>query len=176
MTQNELQQIAKLLSARAELSGRKLSADAILTLASDVSDLPFAEVAGVLQKWGRLWGAQFPDAAKIRQSIESVAEKDPNEIAGAIIGCVRRFGWTNPERAREAMGPEGWLAVEKFGGWQMLCESLNDDNLGQTRAQLRDMAGAVNRSTARQEIAKGLPQNADVLRIVNSAFKQLEKT
>ena len=66
------------------------------------------------------------------------------EIAQKIIGCVSKYGYTNPLPAENEIGPIGWVVVKNFGGWNHICETMTDDSLTTWSAQLRDSIGSVS--------------------------------
>ena len=62
------------------------------------------------------------------------------EISSRVIESVSKFGWTGEFKARQHVGDHGWLAIERLGGWQYLCENLGVTlNLTTTQAQIREM-------------------------------------
>lgn len=66
-------------------------------------------------------------------------EAKSNEVASRIRSAIGKFGWPNPEDARAYIGDLGWKVVERFGGWQALCENHGVDLSALTfHAQARD--------------------------------------
>lgn len=61
------------------------------------------------------------------------------EVALRIREAVSKFGWPNPNPARDHIGHLGWGVVEAMGGWQQLCEKLGVEIQESTfLAQCRD--------------------------------------
>lgn len=46
------------------------------------------------------------------------------ETALRIRAAVSKYGWPQPEAAQAYIGQTGWDVVQRFGGWQHLCENL----------------------------------------------------
>jgi hypothetical protein len=66
-------------------------------------------------------------------------EVKAREIAARIVGAITQFGWNNGTEARLYIGPEGWSAVERQGGWMHLCQNTGVTIQPTTlQAQLRD--------------------------------------
>jgi len=76
-----------------------------------------------------------PDNTKNRE----LKISDARDSASRVISSVSKFGYTRPEDAKAYVGPLGWIAIERMGGWVSFCEMLNTDNIGQLQAQIRDL-------------------------------------
>ena len=63
-------------------------------------------------------------AAYLRPSISK--ESQASEITSRIIESITKFGYTSSgyHKAKEHIGNIGWIVVQRFGGWQPLCEDL----------------------------------------------------
>lgn len=71
-------------------------------------------------------------------------EAKANEVASRIRSAVGKFGWCNPEEARAYIGGLGWLAIDRAGGWQYVCENLGIDlNVLTFHAQIREQVKAI---------------------------------
>lgn len=83
---------------------------------------------------------RFPSLAAILRIIDPKADpkNEANELAGEIINCISRFGYTSPGEVKKTVGETGWFAIERFGGWENVCKTSMGD-LSMVRAQLRDM-------------------------------------
>lgn len=95
----------------------------------------------------------FPKPAELIERISPApTREDADAIAGRAIEAIKRFGWNNSKEAQLFIGPEGWKAVSRCGGWRTLCEG-REDQLGTLRAQLRDQSLAVlnDREVSRRE-------------------------
>lgn len=94
-------------------------------------------------------GQRFPVPRQIIEKFQPVKDEDSEarEAAGRIVAAVSRFGWPNPERAKEYVGELGWAVVERQGGWVTVCEVLTPENVGQMQAQWRDLAKSVQKRT-----------------------------
>lgn len=95
----------------------------------------------------------FPKPVELLERISpSPTREDADAIAGRAIEAIYRFGWNNSSEARLYVGPEGWKAISRIGGWRTLCDTP-EANLGTLRAQLRDQCLSVmnNREVSRRE-------------------------
>lgn len=143
-----LPEIKALIIATSAYFGQRLDDIVVTMYAEDLADLPVAEIQRALLALRRdPKTTRFPLPATIRDRIAPAPteENDAAEAAARIAGAARRFGYTNPERAREFIGELGWRVVQLDGGWQNVCETLTEDNLGTFRAQWRQLALATQR-------------------------------
>lgn len=94
----------------------------------------------------------FPDAADIAKHI--CPEKDERdealEISGRIFELLASYGEMQATEAREEMGELAWQAVVRFGGWTTLCR-MSYSELGQSRAQLREICGSLRKQKIREQ-------------------------
>jgi hypothetical protein len=110
--------------------------------ASDLEDLSFDEVVRAYEIYRRNpKNTRAPLPAAIREIIcPEVADEDVAiSTAGNVVQAVSKYGWSNSTDARVFIGELGWAAVQRFGGWQYVCENLGRTiQLGQFQAQIRD--------------------------------------
>lgn len=128
--------------------GQRLDDTVVEMYAEDLADLPLDAVRRALVEARRDPKQRtFPLPAVIRDKIQPFdnADADAKEAAGRIVAAVSRFGWNNVARAREYVGELGWAVVERQGGWETLCRTLTEDNIGQMQAQWRDLALSVSK-------------------------------
>lgn len=123
--------------------GRTIDEALLEMYADDLSDLdPLKCMAAYAQYRRNPANKTFPLPAQIRELVcpdEFVApEVRARETAARIIGAISRFGWNNAKEAQVYVGPEGWAAVQRQGGWSHLCEQTSKFNELTLQAQLRD--------------------------------------
>lgn len=53
-----------------------------------------------------------------------------------VMGCMPRYGYTDPDGAREKMGEVAWGVVARMGGWRELCGSTME-GCTSVKAQLK---------------------------------------
>ncbi len=84
--------------------------------------------------------------------IESLAAK-ADIIISRIETAIRRFGYTEPEEAKEYIGELGWQIVQFRGGWNYLCQHLGTNLLpgGTFHAQARETVKALIEKNDREE-------------------------
>lgn len=143
MTNEQKKQLFDLITTMADIFNRKLTQEICEIYVEALSDLPFDKVSMAIKTSVKTY-KYFPTVAELR---ESIAPKEDdrdiaNEMAGAILDAIPRFGYNRALDAKQALGPESWFAVERFGGWQCLCDTLIDQ-LPAVRAQLRDVCRSV---------------------------------
>lgn len=88
-----------------------------------------------------------------------IPKDDPDAIAldtaAKIIQSVSKYGYTNKDHAEKFIGPIGWQAVTRFGGWQYICENLGLKINTQTFfAQCRDLIKATMKLDSSREIER----------------------
>lgn len=120
--------------------------DAVLKMyAGDLADLDERKCIEAYHKWRRNpQNKTFPLPAQIRELVAPEqfvsVEAQAREIAKRICGAITKFGWNNGKSAQVYIGPEGWSAVQRCGGWSYLCENhgrfLNPTTF---EAQVRDL-------------------------------------
>lgn len=63
------------------------------------------------------------------------------ELVSEIKTLVKKFGYTNFEKAKQAASPKAWALVNSLGGWSTVCRS--DISSGALYAQARDEAEVI---------------------------------
>lgn len=90
--------------------------------------------------------SKFPAPFQLAQYLgnELTAESAALEVAGRVRQAVSEFGWIAPEKARAYIGEVGWTFVQRYGGWQYLCENLGTEiPVATFFAQARDGAKGI---------------------------------
>lgn len=124
--------------------GQVCADDLVEMYAGDLADLDPQVCIQAYHSWRRNpANKQFPLPAQIREIINPqdyiAPEALAKEIAARVVGAVSRFGWNNPKDAEAFIGPDGWAAVQRSGGWANLCENLGVTIMPTTfQAQIRD--------------------------------------
>lgn len=113
--------------------------------AEDLADLPPQKVLSAMEEYRKSpKNTRMPLPAQIRALCNPAVDDESlaKEAAARIPQAIRRYGYTNPAEAREFIGPLGWQVVERNGGWQSLCETMTDQQLGFFQAQARELVKA----------------------------------
>lgn len=114
---------------------------------------------------------KFPS---IKEFLEIINPENPEteaiEATSRIFSAIRNFGWTNPDKARSYMGELAWETVERNGGWQNVCETCNQNNVGILKAQYRESAKTIWKRTF-----AGIDSNKPVLPKPLSKLKAIEE-
>lgn len=147
-----VQVIKKLLLGLAEYYGINLTPNQLSMYAEDLEDLD-PQAMGAAIKRLRRTEQFFPKPGIIRQAILGNDRDEAIEASNRIVEAMAKFGWNNPDRAREFVGELGWRVVEREGGWRALCERTENDDLPALKAQWRELA-AVSVRRVRAGIAE----------------------
>lgn len=87
----------------------------------------------------------FPTIKKIKTLMNTGLESDDqlgDDVAARIEHSISRFGYSNPEEAKEYIGEAGWTVVSNLGGWDRVCE-VRIDELASSRRQWREFAKVI---------------------------------
>lgn len=152
MSPQEVKQLKAIYVSMAMYYGIELK-DSVLTLyIQDLIDLEYADILkaiGLIRKDRAQ--KSIPRPADIRFLIkpDSDPETDAVEAAARILSAISRIGPYRSQDAKQFIGSIGWHVVERDGGWESICASVNSDNIGTLRAQWRQLAlSAIHRMRA----------------------------
>jgi hypothetical protein len=110
----------------------------------DVEDLSFDEIKVAMEKYrrnGKNNRVPLPGSIRALARPELDPDTQAREAAARVIQAISKFGYTNPTEARAWIGELGWRAVQRFGGWQYLCENTGVElSVTTLMAQVRDIA------------------------------------
>lgn len=143
MTKEEKALVAKKWNLTCKLYMASPDLDLIYMMVDDLKNYPVDLVLNALEVY-RLNKANkhFPKSCDIieilepRESTNSIAVQS----AGLVLKAVRAFGYTNPRGAREMVGEAAWDAVNKYGGWDYICQNLGTTiNVATFQAQIREV-------------------------------------
>lgn len=140
------------IALTASYYGRDLADEVLTMYAEDLSDLDPAACIAAYQNWRRNpKHSRMPFPAEIREIIapSENPQEEAREAASRIIGAVPKFGWCNPQEARDHIGELGWQVVEMQGGWTAVCEGMNARQTPNLQAQYRDLAESIYRKSQR---------------------------
>lgn len=116
---------------------------------------------------------RFPTIVELKElvgiSSDPLSGEDMARDAVARIGeSVRRFGYCNPDRAKDYIGELGWRLVERLGGWEAVCNQRSEKDLTVLLAQAREL-GKVLLKAGDQPRGPELPPNHKAVRIALGA-------
>lgn len=146
MTGEERKTVQRHLLVLSELYGRQLSTGAIILMSDALHDLDCQKVIAALTRYAAdPTSRSFPLPGQIRHLVAPNPSDTENalEAVNRIIEGMAKYGWTQPDRAKQFIGDLGWLVVQREGGWQRVCETSNNDNLPTLKAQWRELAKAL---------------------------------
>lgn len=141
---------------------KTMSEELLAMFAADLADLPAAKVVEAYQTYRRdPKNRTFPLPAQIREIVSPTAspESIARDSAARIPEAIRLFGYNWPDKARKHIGEPGWVAVQRFGGWEHVCQHHGTSNMNALtfQAQARDIALAHVELAATGIDAKALP-------------------
>lgn len=148
MTKEGRIRIGECWLAIAQMVGRDLSIHSLGMMLDAVADLPDQELERAFNQWVmQSKVSKIPMPAEIREIVKPPTDDHSFavETASRIIGSISKFGWANPTGAAYYIGPLGWEIVQRFGGWNYICENLGIGtglDLTTFNAQIRDAAKA----------------------------------
>lgn len=134
-----------LLLALAKYYREQMDDERLSMFAEDLSDLSIEELALAI-KHAKHTATRMPFPSQLRAFIgrAQISNEDRAQlISSDILAAISKFGYTNPEKAKEFIGEAGWLVVQTQGGWSNLCSLVDDQNFTTFRAQLRGIALSV---------------------------------
>lgn len=158
MTDDEKRRLKSLIVTTNLYYGKQMDDAVILMQVADLEDLLFMHVARAFQEYRRNpLNRSAPLPASIRAAIvpELSGDQLAIEASNKIIEAMGKFGYTNPEKAREFMGELAWEVVVRDGGWRDLCQRTNHNDLPVMRAQWRELAKVVR--VRQEQAAPSLP-------------------
>lgn len=123
--------------------GQVLDSTVLEMYAGDLADIPKDAVMMAYQQYRRSpKNNRFPLPATIREIVypqDYISHEDQAaEVAARIVGAIPNYGWCNGRGAEEYIGPVGWAAVQRQGGWSYLCENMGTKiNPSTFQAQIR---------------------------------------
>lgn len=190
MNSSERVQVGELWVRVSKMYAREIPRESLTMMLDAVSDIDGDKLIGALNEWVRTSKfPRHPTPAEVRNLAMPSIDDDTQarEVASRITYALRKFGYTNPVRAQEYIGPVGWHVVGRCGGWQNVCENTMEDQMGVFTAQARDLAKAsieISRSGLFDQpvafpIMKEMPKlesdNDRVKRIDTERYRQLNE-
>lgn len=168
---NQREQISEIIFALGEYYDKNLTQNQIAMYVEDLIDLDATQLVEAIKRY-RLdpKNDRFPLPVKLKAMIGQAVSPDDaaRDASSRIIAAVAKYGWNNPDRARDYVGELGWEIVKRQGGWMNLCESLTYDNQGMLQAQWRELAVSVQRSGTRtRDTGPSLPSPEDSKKLLS---------
>lgn len=146
MNAQKLKELKKLYIGLAEYYRVEITPGQLNAYAEDLFDLDLDLVAAAISRIRKTPGnVFFPLPAVIREAVQGSARDEAIEASNRIVQAMSRFGWNNPEGARNFIGELGWRVVEREGGWQSLCQRTTNEELPTLKAQWRELAAVTQR-------------------------------
>ena len=146
MDQNERNILSKKLLEIAFLYGKEITPEFISMFISSMDNffkMRLAKYLGALEKYtGDSKNKFFPTPIALREYLDPKLDESDNAklLSLKINESVSRFGYSNYELAMNYLGPIGKRVVERFGGWNYLCENLGSNiQVGTFIAQAREV-------------------------------------
>jgi hypothetical protein len=142
---NDKSEIAKIVLLLAEYYNKILSPNQIKMYVEDLSDLSPDELLSAVHEYrNKPENEWFPFPAKLKALARPTITDEQNSIdaVSRIIQAIGKYGPYQNDKAKEFIGELGWFIVQRDGGWQNVCQNFTEENMGQFRAQWREMGKA----------------------------------
>lgn len=143
--ETKLTSIHKLVTENLTFYDAPINEIKIKMFAQELFDLDLQDLHRVFAEFRQEKGRKtMPMPSDVRDKINPV-ENDQTlalEAAARIASGISKFGYTQPEDAKNYIGPVGWMVVEKLGGWSLICQTQRTDDMKIFYAQCRDLAKA----------------------------------
>lgn len=146
MTGAKLTQIKAILVGLAEYYGITLSPNQLSMYADDLQTLSLQELNTCI-KIIRTTSNYFPRPSVILEAARGNYKDHGIELSNRIIEAMTKFGWSNPDQAKNHIGELGWKIVQQAGGWARICETSSDEQIPILRAQWRELAVVLLKKT-----------------------------
>ena len=171
MTPEQLIQVKEKLFLTCLAMGKELPQPVVTMFGEDLKDLPFDATMMAIDSYRRDGkNRQAPMPGQIRDMVlPKVEDKDQaRDCAALILKAISRRGYywaggsmmdgvcrfegnsgvfheTFETACKEFCGDLAWEVIQRFGGWQRLCEVANDSQDTTLMAQLRDLADSLQK-------------------------------
>jgi hypothetical protein len=145
LTTDEKQNLKKHLALLGAYFQQQLPDPVIVMYAEDLADLPYPDVRRAMEECRREPKRRtMPMPADIRDRLTPAVTDGALalEAAARIVAAISKFGYYNARDSQAYIGEIGWLVVEKMGGWESICTSLTNKQMGTFHAQCRELAKA----------------------------------
>lgn len=185
MTQEQRNDLGQVIGATAIYYGRRDITPTVISMFIDdlyVAGLSFDEaVEGYKLYRQNSKNRFFPIPASVIEIMRPEVSPDnlAREASARIVQAITKFGYDQGASARLFIGDLGWGVVQRFGGWQYLCENVGSEiNVNTFMAQARDLAIAHNELSESNVLGQPiqLPENKkqqgltsanDVMKLLN---------
>jgi hypothetical protein len=147
MNSQERVKVGEFWIGLAQMYGKDIPQIALKIMLDAVSDISGNEIMIALEEWSKNSKQnRHPLPGELREILRKELSIDAkaNESANKIRQAITKFGWPEPDKAKEFMGDLAWAIVIRFGGWQYICQNHGVDlNPLTFHAQARDSAKSI---------------------------------
>lgn len=144
MTAEQIKELKKGIYQMAVYYNRNLPPEVISMMAEDLCGYDFASILEAFRAYRKdPKNTAFPLPAKIIAMIDPfINDSDPkqeaHEIAQRCFDSITNFGYTKPKEARAFIGPVGWEAINRRGGYTYFCQETLKKDIPILISQMRD--------------------------------------
>lgn len=133
----------------------KLEDAAVRFYASDVAHIPVEKLMNLFEIYRRdPKNKTLPMPSWFLEQLNpsmSDPKDQAREVASRISAAIAKFGWCNSGEAEKYIGSVGWKVVERYGGWQRVCESVGVEiDSAIFLAQTRDLSESMIKNQSRE--------------------------
>lgn len=140
-------------------TGKPMTAEQVELWYELLGDLPLNSLQAAIKR--ALLENEYPvipPVGRIRRLASEHASGIPIDAEQAfarVREAISQFGWPDPGKAAEFLGPAIWSVVQGVGGWQRICDSPPD----QRQALFSQFRDGWQRAAARQQRDNLLPED-----------------
>lgn len=181
LNQNERNILSKKLLEIAILYGKEITPEFISMFISSMDNyfkMTLEKYFDALEKYtSDSKNKFFPTPILLREYLDPKLDESDNAklLSLKINESVSRFGHSNYELAMNYIGPIGKRIVERFGGWNYLCENLGSNiQVGTFIAQSREVIVSMQKEKICFENEQ-IEYNNDSMKLAKSIIKDLVK-
>lgn len=162
----------------AQMYGKEIPQQTLTMMLDAVQDLDTQKMLDAFPRWASTSKlGRYPYPVELRELVEPTADNRDmaRETSLRIKQAVTKFGYVNQRDARLFIGEEGWIVVERFGGWVHLCQNLGTEIPEHAfLAQCRDaLESQLKLKGAGFDIAQPVIEQAKTQGRISSVVKQL---
>ena len=169
---NSIQQHLFLWANIADYYRISLTKNTIRMYAEDTSHIDSADIYKVFKAYRNSKNSTYmPRPHQLIELLNPTPETGDLaiEASAAIWNAISRWGYSNPDLAKEQMGELAWQVVERDGGWQRVCADSSENNKIALKAQWRELAKALlHKPVHVGEYSGGYPE-------LKSSFEELKE-
>lgn len=182
LDKNERNVLSKKILELSFLYGKEITPEFISMFITSMDNhfkMNLTKYLGALEKYTKdSKNKYFPTPMSLTEYLDPKLDDSDNAklLSLKINEAVSKFGYSNYELAINFIGPIGKRVVERFGGWNYLCENLGSNiQTGMFIAQAREVIISMQKENIYLENEQIEYKNNNSTQLVSSIIKDLAK-